>query len=379
MMSASGAGGSDEDIVQVDPFEVSKPMANETDPIMKNPPSGDTGQAAEGTSQTTKSLRTFLESSEVLDKPTQAIGTLACECGCKTQGNALPLKMDIVQCKTCGSSVHKVCYLLPAKSTLPACISCCAKNLGGIPLHANIRVLMLLRIWLKMLSFLKDEVSVKGVHLQLGLGAEDESLMAQIVSILLQRHILNPMDPDQRSSKSRVIEFDIDGIVHGIKPVPAGASKWLLGSELRLRTDGPGRDNYRDYRDFRDLVEKATKGMGTCSDESLDQICWQLPQAGTRQVDSSDIEEQDDITAHFSSVKFESSEESIDCSFQTPLKRREDTLEPIEDDTLPSKAMFASSNPIKMSPRWKKRNVSNVFVGESFTLNDSAADDHFML
>lgn len=326
-------------------------------------------------SQTTKILRGFLQddSTKTQSNPTQAIRRFGCECGCQAyiQGHSF----QSVSCATCGSSVHRICYGLQLKETLPACLTCRVKCLGDLPLHDNLRVLLLLRVWIHLARNLKSGFSLYSVHQLLGLADEEIPLTAQVISFMLKSRILiNLNEHELDPLVERVRDFalnvgvDIDGILNNGRTVRKRNYPWCFGSPLHCinGTRGSVLSSYfQEFRNWKVFICEKTKGKGLCTDEELDKISWDdsVSRVANLPFSYSEIYEEynDVVNCQFPHMDIESSQEGISSSsqllFQGKSKRRRDSTESVDDDSVPEEMNFYTSNPVTMSPKWKKRKM----------------------
>jgi hypothetical protein len=356
----------DEETIRVDPFAIPRvpkvPVFKA--PTMANKPKITT--STQDASQTTMILRGFLKDSQSSINPTQAMNRFICECGCseKPNGHILPT----VKCGSCGSMVHRVCYSLAVKDDLPMCFSCRSKNLGGLALHDNLRMLMLLRVWIKLSSTLKFTISLKTIHRELGLPDKDESLTVQVISFLLKAKVLifapEGSKGKFKSSELRV-DFDIDGVEYRSKIVEKGIYQMMFSQRLHpFRSNARFSEIHENYRRWKVFLVETTKGKGICIDEELGKLSWDTCASQINGVvhDSSDDEhdQTEDVNLQFSSMNIESSQEPIVSSSLKPVqaKRARDSIESVEDDSAPNELQFYTSNPVTDSPRWKKRKTS---------------------
>ena len=333
-------------VIRMDPFEVpelDKPLEGHVQfPTVRYP--------SLEPSQTTAILKQFLGggNNESLI-PTQHLGRFTCECGCKEKFGGYAL--NSVQCSACGARVHRVCYSLTVKDLLPTCYTCRSRNMGQIPFHENLRPLLVTRLWTFMGRTTKKGFILSEVHRKMGLSHQDFPITAKAISWMLQRNMLyliERTDPNAYALRLNTlkINIDIDDVQYKRKPLKQGLYSFCFGPKVHNATNlrGVARESGR----WKKFICEDTKRMCLIVDEDLDMLSW----------DSSPDVAFNSSSENSVDWNIGSQETSFSSQLQTERYRKRtmesDSIESIDNGTPDHPPNYLSSNPIPLSPRWKK-------------------------
>lgn len=349
----------DDDILEIDPFAFSSGSSKyRSAPAPSPPPKSHvpaTRLPTEEVSQTTKILRDYLKGPDTtVILPTQIIRPSKCECGCTDELSY----SDLVQCMSCKSSVHAICYGIEGTASLPSCYTCRSQTLGGILLHNNLTMLMSLRKLYSITETIMPK-SISEFHSLLGFG-EDESLdiTRGVINIGCRMAIIH-FEKELSQFKNKftgTINVDIGGIIVDGEELTEGIQSCVFVSRAKFgRRRAEIMKLLKKNKVTKRILFEDTKSKCLSIDEELN--AFGPDYVDTEPLDeiinSSDIENPEDIVGAIGGLHTEASgeiESSVDFNM---TKRARSATEESITNTAPDPDTYYDSNPVITAPRRK--------------------------
>lgn len=222
----------EDEIIEIDPFEVSQSRAPS---MIKNPaPLKSRNQVFKRElSPTTNKLLEFLRSPQPEFKQTQAIPHVKCECGSLEELDV----SGIIKCASCEGTLHGSCYASSSRRQSTTCFTCRSNAMSGIKTHQNLRLLFISRKLYRLFTKCDIPLSTKIIRDQLGFSTRESiNLIASVLSFFFKKCILL-MENEPRKLKRQVgdsayqkgssyVDVDIEGINVNGRQLPKGRYVW---------------------------------------------------------------------------------------------------------------------------------------------------------